>query len=348
NDYTVGWICALPLELTASEGMLDNVHEGLRIADGDKNKYILGEIHGHNIAMACLLAGSIGQASAATVAADMMHSFPRIRFGLMVGIGGGAPNPSARSDEDIRLGDVVVSIPNGELGAVIKYDRGKVVAGGEFQHTGILNVPPSLLTTAVSALQSKHETLKNSISRNVADMIQRKHKAEDANLESLQKYRYPGAEHDQLFEADYEHVEQGDVPNSVSQGLEDNEKDPSDLEFPCPHCDKNRVVPRRPRREKDPVIQYGTIASADVVMRHGETREKLRKKYGILCFEMEAAGLMNDFPCLVIRGICDYSDTHKHKIWQRYAAATAAAYAKELLGTVQKAEVMEPCSGASE
>jgi nucleoside phosphorylase len=116
NDYTVGWICALPLELTASEGMLDKVHEGLRIAEGDKNKYILGEINGHNIAMACLPAGSIGQTSAATVAADMMHSFPRIRFGLMVGIGGGVPNPSARPDEDIRLGDVVVSIPKGELG----------------------------------------------------------------------------------------------------------------------------------------------------------------------------------------------------------------------------------------
>jgi hypothetical protein len=82
-----------------------------------------------------------------------------------------------------------------------------------------------------------------------------------------------------------------------------------------------------------------------MVMRHGGTREKLRKKYGILCFEMEAAGLMNLFPCLVIRGICDYSDTHKNKIWQRYAAATAAAYAKELLVTIQRADVLEPQKG---
>ena len=54
---------------------------------------------------------------------------------------------------------------------------------------------------------------------------------------------------------------------------------------------------------------------------------------------MEAAGLMNDFPCLVIRGICDYSDTHKHEAWQRYAAATAAAYAKELLEIIQLEDV---------
>ncbi|KAL3444390.1 hypothetical protein BJX65DRAFT_310973 [Aspergillus insuetus] len=46
---------------------------------------------------------------------------------------------------------------------------------------------------------------------------------------------------------------------------------------------------------------------------------------------MEAAGLMNTYPCLVIRGICDYADSHKNKAWQGYAAATAAAFAKELL-----------------
>ena len=55
---------------------------------------------------------------------------------------------------------------------------------------------------------------------------------------------------------------------------------------------------------------------------------------GVLCVEMEAAGLMDDFPCLVIRGICDYADSHKNKRWQPYAAATAAAYAKELLSTI--------------
>jgi hypothetical protein len=50
---------------------------------------------------------------------------------------------------------------------------------------------------------------------------------------------------------------------------------------------------------------------------------------------MEAAGLVNDFHCVTIRGICDYADSHKNKRWQEYAAATAAAYAKEILGVVQ-------------
>ncbi len=69
-------------------------------------------------------------------------------------------------------------------------------------------------------------------------------------------------------------------------------------------------------------------------MRDAEKRDQLGKQHDALCFEMEAAGLMDVFPCLIVRGICDYSDSHKNKDWQRYAAATAAAYAKELLGEV--------------
>jgi len=84
----------------------------------------------------------------------------------------------------------------------------------------------------------------------------------------------------------------------------------------------------------EPAIHYGLIASGDQVMRHGATRDRLRKELDVLCFEMEAAGLMDSFPCLVIRGICDYADSHKNKRWQSYAAATAAAYAKELLRTI--------------
>ena len=74
-------------------------------------------------------------------------------------------------------------------------------------------------------------------------------------------------------------------------------------------------------------------------MKHGGTRDRLARKLGILCFEMEAAGLMDNFPCLVIRGICDYADSHKNKRWQPYAAATAAAYAKELLSIIPAQEV---------
>jgi len=75
-------------------------------------------------------------------------------------------------------------------------------------------------------------------------------------------------------------------------------------------------------------------------MRDAAERDRVSAELGgVLCFEMEAAGLMNSFPCLVIRGICDYADSHKNKRWQAYAAGTAAACAKEVLSVIPPAEV---------
>lgn len=99
----------------------------------------------------------------------------------------------------------------------------------------------------------------------------------------------------------------------------------------CDDCDRSKLIPRDLRPTRNTSIHYGIIASGNQVMKHAKTRDRLAKELGSICFEMEAAGLMDNFPCPVIRGICDYSDSHKAKRWQKYAAATAAAYAKELL-----------------
>ena len=74
-------------------------------------------------------------------------------------------------------------------------------------------------------------------------------------------------------------------------------------------------------------------------MKNAEIRDSLAKEAGVLCFEMEAAGLQDHFPCLVIRGICDYSDTHKNDQWHGYAAISAAAYAKDLLNRIPPSKV---------
>lgn len=114
DDYTVGWICALKENLAASRAMLDLEHPRLSQVEQDKNSYTLGQIGQHNVVLACLPSGSLGAIPAATAAANMLRSFPRIRFGLMVGIGGGVPGPPDDDlEEDIRLGDVVVSNPTG-------------------------------------------------------------------------------------------------------------------------------------------------------------------------------------------------------------------------------------------
>ncbi|KAF3927737.1 hypothetical protein ABW21_db0207142 [Orbilia brochopaga] len=124
---------------------------------------------------------------------------------------------------------------------------------------------------------------------------------------------HPGHKYDKLFDSEYSH------PKSTKG---------------CNACDRTRLIDREPRLSKDPQIHYGLIASGNMVMKDGATRDKLAKQMDVLCFEMEASGLMDHFPCLVIRGICDYSDSHKNKQWQKYAAATAAAYTKELLSTI--------------
>src|SRR5277367_1048260 len=145
EDYNVGWVCALPIELAAAQVLLDEEHEYLGQDVNDTNLYTLGRIGEHNVVIACLPAGQKGPNSATAVAVQMMSTFKSIRFGLMIGIGGGVPSAEA----DIRLGDVVISQPYKEHGGVVQYDSGKTTPSG-FERTGLLNAPPTILLNAVS------------------------------------------------------------------------------------------------------------------------------------------------------------------------------------------------------
>ncbi|KAL4791126.1 purine and uridine phosphorylase [Aspergillus venezuelensis] len=299
DDYTVAWICALPLEAAAARAMLDKSHSPLPQIT-DPNAYELGEVKGHHIVIAYLPNGVYGTVSAATVISRMRLTFPRLRFGLMVGVGGGVPSQS----NDIRLGDVVVSKPGGTHGGVIQYDYGKAVQGGQFEPTGILNQPPQVLLTHMSQLQAKQMTGgNNAISRLVNEILEH-------NPNMKERFSPPEQRTDYLFHSTYHHAEK---------------------DSDCEKCDQDKLITRQPRTMETPYIHYGLIASGDQVMKDSETRDRLAQRHGILCFEMEAAGLMNELPTLVIRGICDYCDSHKQKQWQGFAALTAAAYAKLLL-----------------
>ena len=211
-------------------------------------------------------------------------------------------------DNDIRLGDVVVSQPCMGYGGVVQYDFGKIGAGGRHTPTGFLNSPPTVLLNAVAKLRSDQLIGRISLSSHLSARG------------SLANFSRDEAGPDILFDSTYYHIR---GPN-------------------CDGCSKDRVVERGPRASPDIVIHYGTIASGNTVMKDGVTRDRISAELGgILCFETEAAGLMNTFPCLVIRGICDYADSHKNKRWQLYAAAAAAAYAKELLSVIAAAAVAE-------
>lgn len=311
ESYDVGIICALAIEKAALKCMLDQEHPRLRNKNGDDNDYTLGKIGAHNVAVACLPAGVTGKVSAATVAKDMLRTFP-IRVGLMIGIGGGIWS----EETDIRLGDVIVSQPDGIHGGVVQWDFGKMEAGGKFRRTGMLDKPPRVLLNALQTLKINHEINGSKLDHYLAEMITKAPRMAEG-------YGHQGTESDQLYQSEYDHVNGGT----------------------CDQCDISKLVKRPERRDfegtYEPKIHYGNIASGDEVMRDGNTRDRIAAEERILCFEMEAAGLMDSFPCVVVRGIADYADSHKNKKWQRYAAATAAAYAKELLGVINSQEVHE-------
>ncbi|RFU78062.1 vegetative incompatibility het-e-1 [Trichoderma arundinaceum] len=306
DDYTVGWICAITTEYVAARAVLDETHDGPeRVSTNDNNDYTLGRIGRHNVVIAILPDGEYGVSSAARVAADMSHSFPSVRIGLMVGIGGGAPTRK----HDIRLGDVVVSSPARGIGGVFQYDFGKTIQGQSFQTTGFLNQPPSVLRAAVTGLRAQYEHEGNQLEEAIGAILEKKPRLR-------KKYRHPSPSSDRLYQSHVCHPVNEESSCAIVCG-----EDPTDL----------ISRPERTEDEDNPTIHYGLIASANQLMKNALLRDKLAAEQGVMCFEMEAAGLMNHFPCLVIRGICDYADTHKNKDWQGYAAMTAAVYTKDLL-----------------
>jgi Phosphorylase superfamily len=190
--------------------------------------------------------------------------------------------------------------------AALEYDYGKTIQGGRLEQTGSLNKPPQILLNAISQLTANYKRGTVGISEILSDALAK-------NPKMTPYFTNPGPEQDRLFRATYDHIKHQET---------------------CSMCDTNQLVNRKSRPCGEPEIHYGVIASANQVMKHGETRDRLARDLGILCYEMEAAGLMDQVPCLVVRGICDYADSHKNKQWQKYAAGTAAVYTKRLLSYV--------------
>ncbi|KAF7157796.1 hypothetical protein CNMCM6106_003925 [Aspergillus hiratsukae] len=302
EDYKVGIVCALYLELMAVRTLFDSEHEGLTITDNDPNYYALGRIGRHNVVAACLPDGEYGTNSATSVAWNMKRTFTGVKFCLLVGIGGGVPS----SENDIRLGDVVVSRPTGTLGGVLNYELGKALGKGEFQPHGCLPPAPGHLMSAVSDLRSDPRISSTPLEPYLEQIASRN-----------PEYRHPGAEKDRLFASDNIHLEECERRGT------------------CDSCASRGELKRPARLSTHPKIHYGLIASGNKVVRDAEIRDQLGNEYNVLCFEMEAAGVMLALPCLVIRGICDYADSHKNKVWQEYATGAAAAYAKLLLSRVR-------------
>jgi nucleoside phosphorylase len=290
EDYTVAWVCALHIEMAAAEAMLDATHPPPAAKHKDSNAYTCGRIGQYNVVITCLPDGTYAQNAAANVAANVSRSFPSLQTYLLVGIGGGVPS----AQTDIRLGDVVVGR------GMIQYDLGKTIRDGRFKRTSSMCKPPAAPMKVVSKTKSAHERVDSQIPVMLANLHQSSPKMRDYTNRP---------DRDWLFGSSYEHVD----------------TDAQD----CSACLSSERARRNERPHNDPVIHYCIVGSGNQVVKHGETRDRLGQDLDKICLEMEAAGLFDSFPCLVVRGICDYADSHKNKDWQRYAAMVAAAYAKE-------------------
>jgi len=303
HDFHIAILCALPLEADAIDAVFD-FHwddDGLSFdkTPGDPNAYVTGVIGRHNVVLAHM--PGMGVASAASVASACKTSFPNIRLGLVVGIYGVVPGSG---DEERVLGDIIVSE------GVVQYDFGRQMDGHFERKSTLLDSlgrPPAdirALLAKVRGLRGREQLKKRTASH--LSVLQQRPRLRAA---------YPGKAHDRLFKPDYMH--------------QDNEKTCDELGYDGHFMTRQRLLPHL--ADPSPMVHFGLIASGNSVMKSGRDRDKVAMKEDVIAFEMEGAGAWDSFPCVVLKGACDYADSHKNKLWQRYATAAAAACTKGFL-----------------
>ncbi|TLD14369.1 uncharacterized protein PgNI_02690 [Pyricularia grisea] len=289
---------------SASATFFDEEHDNVDTVDSDKNIYLFGSIGTHNIVMASLPKGRIGTNPAASAIGDMARSFPNLRFVVMVGIAGGAPT----AHNNIRLGDVIVGVPGNRQGGVRHCDFGVSKQNADFKEYGHLNGPPTKILGAIARLQTKHTRRGHDFEKRIAANL-------NENFRMKSKYSRPKA--DVLYEPDCEH------PTGKNISL---------CSITCP---PQSILERTERNEDDLIqVHYGVIASGNRKIEDALYRNKYAEEANIQCFKIKATGILNRFPYLIIRGICDYADTHINKNWQRFAAMAAATYTYDFLSSI--------------
>ena len=305
HDYTVALIAVLPIEAEAALGVLDKRHEGhFESERGDDYIYVGGEVNGHNVVVATNPAGqNYGVGSAAALASQIKARFPNIWFALLVGVAAGLPNLSPRDPSkyrDIRLGDVLVSIPDKDGSGIVHYDLGRHTEEG-FLPNGRAAESPTIVRAAIGnihLIQKSSFRTGSQLAGHLADL-----------QSSLGEHKFMCPSQD----GDHLHVSRDADSASTASSQ----------------------ILRQPREELERTkVWYGNIGSGNSVVRNAKRRDELRNRYDLIGLEMEAAGVANILPVGVIRGVCDYGDAQKGKEWQPYAAAVAAVYAKGILRAI--------------
>lgn len=307
EDYTIAWIAPLRVEAKAALALMKRHPGGFPTVKADDYIYTGGEIGGHNVVLATLPKGqNYGTNSAASLVNQVKLRFPNIWFALLVGVAAGLPNVSPKNPKkrrDIRLGDVLVCVPDKKEFGIVHYDHG-TDNEGDFALSDRQAETPAIVRSAFGRIEltEPRPFKKGNIFATELDGLLSVLK-DDPDDEFI----CPSQETDQL----HEYILEG--PEVLP-----------------------KLVERSPRDESERTkIWYGSLGSGNTLMRNHNRRDELRNKYELIGLEMEAAGIMNTLPTGMIRGVCDYGDAYKNKDWQPYAAAVAAVYAKGVLDAIQ-------------
>jgi nucleoside phosphorylase len=337
KDFEIAIVCALPLEYDAVAGLVDEFWDtDFGCADGDPNIYTHGRIGKFNVVL--LVLPSMGKVSAAGSSASLRLSYPRLSIVLLTGICGGVPFPV--SGEKILLGDVVISRH------IVQYDLGRRYPN-EFKTKDTAEDTYGRASPGVRRLltllqtHTASEKMESLTARYLQDL-----QSKSARKRRGPNYDFPGASEDRVFQPNYHHERHASHSLSLSSVIHKMQDSSQSYNVSCEEarCDLGKLIPRERVEQKQllekqgriaeaqaPLIFIGTIGSADTVMKSGEERDRIASLHNLIAFEMEGAGLWDETPCLVVKAVCDYADSHKNKKWQNFAAATAASATKALL-----------------
>ncbi|KAJ5219952.1 hypothetical protein N7468_009156 [Penicillium chermesinum] len=303
RDFHIAIICALAVEYDAVSLLVDefwdrNGHQYGRTS-GDPNTYRNGRIGEHNVVL--LLLPGIGSASAASAAASLRKSYPMINLVFLVGVCGGVPSVGGLPSKFVPKDATEISrhAPSKDIRGLIAY-----------------------LKTGSGRMELEEVTDEN--------LRAIRHAAASKSFEH--SYEYPGPSEDELFAATYNHKHRNLACDVCDEDIFCEEASKASCDELG--CDKTQLVPRKRLRTPQagrPGIFIGRVASADTVMKSGQHRDCIAEWCNAIAFEMEGAGLWDEVPSIVVKGVCDYADSHKHKAWQPFAAATAAAVTKSIL-----------------
>lgn len=351
NGFSIAIVCAIVTEYDAIcqifDEFWDEEEDRYGRAAGDLNTYTTGRIGKHNVVL--VLLPQMGKSNAAAAAANFRSSYTSVELALVVGVCGGVPRVGGYAEDEILLGDVVISK------AVVQYDFGRKYPH-KFIRKDTFEDSLGKATKNIQNLLRNFETDRglSLLQNQTAQFLRQIQNAERGGKNRAQsKYRYPGTAKDRLFRPDYRHRHRGFRAQRCHICDGDSGAFCQDaLNATCEDlgCEENYCVERERLHEKQeleqsgnegaqmPSIHLGAVASGDTVFKSGEDRDDIAKSEGVIAFEMEGAGIWEEIPCIIVKGVCDYADSHKNKKWQNFAAATAAAAAKALLQRYPKTE----------